>query len=72
MFLAVGSGSLRLELSQVLFRKIGVAPCPKCGGGNIDGNYNDLKCLDCGFSTWYHDSKGSYTWWELPAGENQK
>lgn len=72
VMLAAGSGTLSLELSQVLFRKMGVSPCPKCGGNNPNGGFNELKCLDCGFSTWFHDNKSPYTWWELSAGENQK
>ena len=71
VMLVVGVGVLRLGLSGVLFGRLGVAPCPKCGGGNVDGNYNELKCLDCGFSTWFHNSKGAYTWWEVSAGECQ-
>ena len=69
VFLAAGSGTLSLELSQALFRKVGVSPCPKCGGSDPDGSFNELKCLDCGFSTWFHDNKNPYTWWELSAGE---
>lgn len=72
MVLTLFAALIRLGLSRVLFGRLGVAPCPKCGGNNPNGNYNELKCLDCGFSTWFRDRKGAYTWWELSAGENQK